>query len=211
MAIDSDVGAWTILSTTDAFQTEDGPGRWLYAVDVQARYFDPGSGANQYLVRPGIGYDLGNSLSVWAGYARIRSRNQAGRVADENRYWQQLSWTTGRWGKGKVTMRTRLEERSVSVGNDTGVVLRFLTKYTQPIGQNGGMGLILSLEPFVDLRDTDWGGQSGLGQNRASIGIEWRLSDKLNIETGYMNQFIFADSGSDRMNHLGIVNFKMKF
>lgn len=209
-ATDSDIGAWTIFTTTDAFQTDAGPSRWHYWVDAQARYFDIGSGTNQYLVRPAIGYDLGNNVSVWLGYARFRSRNSAGNVTDENRYWQQLGWTAGNWAGGKVTMRTRLEERSLSTGDDVGVVLRFMTKYTRPLGDDGSKSLILSLEPFVDLKDTDWGGESGLGQNRTYIGIGWRLSDRLNVETGYMNQFIFADSGADRMNHLAVVNFKLK-
>ena len=210
LATDDNDGLWTIFSTTDAFRSDDGASRWHYWFDAQARYFDLGSGINQYLVRPGIGYELGDNVSAWVGYARLRSRNRSGNVADENRYWQQLSWTAGRWNNGTFSMRTRLEQRSLSTGDDLGLVLRFMTKYVRPFGADGGRYLTVSLEPFVDLEDTDWGGQSGLGQNRTSVGFGWRISKSLSIEASYMNQFIWADSGEDRVNHLGVLNFKLK-
>lgn len=210
LATEDNDGLWTIFSTTGAFRSDDGASRWHYWFDAQARYFDLGSGINQYLVRPGIGYKPGDNVSAWAGYARLRSRNRAGSVADENRYWQQLSWTAGQWNNGTFSMRARLEQRSLSTGDDLGLVLRLMTRYVRPFGADASSYVTVSLEPFVDLRDTDWGGDSGLGQNRLSIGVGWRVSKSLVLEAGYMNQYIFADSGEDRVNHLGVLNFKLK-
>jgi len=198
------------FSTTDSFQSDVGVSRWHYWLDAQARYLDLGSGVNQWLVRPGLGYEINDNLKAWVGYARFRTRNRAGNVADENRYWQQMDWTAGRWNGGKFTMRARLEQRSVSVGDDLGVVLRFMTKYVRPIGGDHNISLILGLEPFVDLRDTDWGGESGLGQNRSLIGVGWRLGDSVSVEAGYMNQYIWIDGGEDRINHLGVLSFKVR-
>ena len=178
---------------------------------LQGRYFDIGSGVNQYLVRPAIGYRLGGSVQVWAGYARFRTRNQSGAVADENRTWQKLNWSLGQVFDGTITMRARLLQRNVNTGNDIGRVLRFLTKYTQPIGDDGKKSLILSIEPFFDLRDTDWGGDDGIAQNRTYIGVGWHLRDKLTIETGYMNQFVWSNNSENTSNHLGVINFKVKF
>ncbi len=182
-AADDDFGVWSVLNATDAFHTESGPSRWRYWIDAQARYFDLGSGVNQYLVRPAIGYQLGGSVQVWAGYARFRSRNRSGAVADENRTWQQVNWTVGQWLGGTVTMRTRLLQRNLSTGDDTGLVLRFLAKYTRPIGDNGKKSLIIGVEPFFDLRDTDWGGDDGILQNRVSVGVGWPVRENLTIET----------------------------
>jgi len=78
------------------------------------------------------------------------------------------------------------------------------------MGQAGGTYLTVALEPFVDLNDTDWGGDSGLAQNRASLGLGWRVSDKLTVEAGYMNQFIWVDGGENRLNNVGTLNFKVK-
>lgn len=207
-AADDETGIWTIVSMTDAFQTDDGPSRWLYWFDAQARYVEFDSGANQWLVRPGIGYQINDKLRGWVGYARLRNRNAAGRVTDENRYWQQLDWPVGRFGRGQVTMRARLEQRSLSSGDDLGVVLRLMTRYQQPVGEN--LRLSLSLEPFVDLRDTDWGGDSGLAQNRLTVGLGWPLNDRVSLEAAYMNQYVWVDNGRERMNHIGLLNFRIK-
>ena len=210
-ATENDSGIWTIFSTTDSFAGDDAPSRWHYWFDAQARYFDPGSGANQWLVRPGIGYEIRDGVKVWAGVARIRSRNSAGRVTDENRYWQQIDWRAGQLLGGRVTMRVRLEQRSIDRGDDLGVVLRFMTKYVRPVSTDGKSSLILGLEPFVDLRDTDWGGDSGIAQNRTFVGLGRRISSKLTLEAGYLNQYIFADSAEDRVNHLAVLTIKAKF
>jgi hypothetical protein len=106
-------------------------------------------------------------------------------------------------------MRARLEQRSVSVSNDTGLVLRLMAKYMRPIGSSGKTSLILGIEPFVDLRDTDWSGDAGLKQNRSTIGVGWQVSDALLLETSYMNQYIWRDSAEDRSNHLAVLNFRL--
>lgn len=209
-ATENEPGAWLTISTTDAFQSDGQDSRWHYWFDAQARYFDIGSGINQWLARPGIGYEINDNAKAWVGYARFRTRNRAGNVSDENRYWQQIDWHAGHWNNGRVSMRVRLEQRSVSVGDDLGLVVRFMTKYVRPIGQDGASNLVVGIEPIFDLRDTDWGGDSGLAQNRAFIGLGRRLSDRFSIEAGYMNQYIWVDNGEDRSNHFAVLNFKAK-
>lgn len=210
-ATESEPGIWTIFSTTNAFSSQDSASRWHYWFDAQARYFDPGSGANQWLVRPGIGYEFDNGVKAWVGYARFRSRNKAGRVADENRYWQQFDWSAGQWQGGRITMRARLEQRSIDIGDNLGVVLRFMTKYVRPFAGDSNKSLIVGLEPFVDLRDTGWGGDAGIRQNRSLIGIGWRVSDKFTLESGYLNQYVWVDGAEDRVNHLAVLALKATF
>ena len=210
-ATEDDIGIWAIFSTTDAFDTESGPSRWRYWFDAQARYFDIGSGVNQYVLRPGVGYDISSNMSVWAGYGYFHSRSASGATITENRFWQQLSWNVARMGGGELSMRARLEERSLSSGDDLGLVLRYMAKYVKPIGESKGIDLIFSLEPFFKLNDTDWGGDTGLGQVRTVIGVGWKLTPKAGIETGYMNQYILRDNAGNLMNHIAVVNFKVKF
>ena len=209
-ATEDDLGTWMTFSTSDAFQTDGQNSRWHYWFDAQARYFDLGSGVNQWLVRPGIGYELGDNIKAWVGYARFRTRNAVGNVADENRYWQQVDWSAGHWIGGRVSMRVRLEQRYISTGDDTGLVLRFMTKYARPIGDSGTTNLIVGIEPFFALRDTDWGGESGFGQNRVFVGVGKRVSDRITVEAGYMNQFLLRDNAENRRNHFGALNFKVK-
>lgn len=205
------VGGWAVLTITDAFHTDAGPSRWRYWIDAQARYFDIGSGTNQYLVRPAIGFKPGNNLSVWAGFARFRTRGASGAVVDENRYWQQLSGSAGEWLGGTVTVRARLLQRFINVSDDMSLLLRTLVRYEREIGDDGKRSLILGLEPFFDLRTTDWSGEPGLSQNRVFVGIGWRARDRLSIETGYMNQFLRVGDGEDIRNHLLVVNFRTRF
>ena len=207
LAFESAPGAWAVVTLTDSFRNDGDASRWQYWVDAQARYFDLGSGINQWLLRPAIGYELRNGVRVWLGYARFRTRGGSGAVVNENRLWQQVDWTVGEWLGGRVTMRARLLERTVDVGDDTGLRLRYQTKYVRPF-DNGTKQFIVGLEPFFDLNDTDWGGKRGLVQNRLLVGIGWRANDHLALEAGYMNQILVVDNAPDLMNHLGVINFR---
>ena len=210
-ATDDNTGLWTIFTTTDSFPSDSGSSRWSYWFDGQVRLPDLGSGATQFLARPGIGYRPGDNLQMWAGYARIESESASGVSSFENRYWQQLNWKAGDALGGSFSMRTRLVERNVSNGDDTGLVLRFRAQYSRPIGGEGNKNLILSLEPFYNLNDTDWSGKSKLSQNRSVVGVSWKLNPKLTLVTAYMNQFVWRDSAEDSSNHIAVMNFNVKF
>ena len=212
-AVESDSGVWLIAVATDRFPSRDSeaPSRWHYWVDAQARYPDIGSGVNQLLIRPGVGYDISPTLSLWAGYARFRSHGSSGNTVTEDRYWQQLSWRARNWGDSSLSTRLRLEERDLSTGSDTGIVLRAQLKYVRKLVAGGDTDLIASIEPFFDLRDTDWGANSGLSQNRLYVGLGWKLTGKTGIEVGYQNQYRFVDTGQDRMDHLAMVSLKTRF
>ncbi|MGD8810009.1 MAG: DUF2490 domain-containing protein [Gammaproteobacteria bacterium] len=210
-AADDDIGAWAIFSATNSITRHGEATRWHYGFDAQARYFDFGSGANQWLVRPSIGYELDSGVRLWVGYARLRSRSRTGRTADENRYWQQIDWPARQWLNGQVTMRARLEQRSVSIGQDLGLELRFMTRYVRPLAGTGEKNLVLSIEPFMNFRDTDWSGKSRLSQNRTFVGVGWRAGTKLTMEAGYMNQYFWFDQSEDQSNHLAVLTFKTQF
>ena len=210
-ATDDNTGLWAVFTTTDAFPSDSGKSRWSYWFDGQARLPEIGSGATQFLARPGIGYRPGDNLQMWVGYARIESESASGFHSFENRYWQQLNWKAGNALGGTFTMRARLLQRNTSTGDDVGVVFRFRTQYSRPIGTQGDKNLIVSLEPFYNLNDTDWSGKSKVSQNRTVVGVAWKLSDKLTLVTAYMNQFVWRDNAEDSSNHVAVVNFNVKF
>lgn len=211
MATDSDFGTWLVLSMTDRLPTADGSSRWRYWFDAQARYSDVGSGSNQLLFRPGIGYDVTPTLSTWAGYARFRTHAKSGNTITEDRFWQQLSWRFRDWDSSSLSLRFRLEQRSLSIGDDTGVVLRTRLKYVRKLQASDRTSLVASLEPFVNLRNTDWGADSGLAQLRSYLGVAWRLTNKSTFEAGYQNQYFIIENAENRMRHLAMLYFKTKF
>jgi len=140
-------------------------------------------------------------------------RRQSGfsTVFDSTRHWQQVNWRVGELLGGTLSARARLEQRSVSIGDDIGQVARVMLKFVRPFSGASGSYWIASLEPFVSLSDTDWGVEKGLGQNRFAVGIGRPVGEHLVIEAGYMNQYIFRDTAEDISNHLAVIHFKMKF
>ncbi len=211
VATEDNVGIWGIFTTEDAFDNAEGPSRWRYWFDAQLRYFDVGSGINTYQLRPGIGYTISDNMVAHAGYMYVHASNGAGRTVTEDRLWQQLTWNVARWSHGTLSMRARFQQRSVSTGDDLGWQFQYQMKYVRPLGGTENLDFIVSVEPFFILRDTDWGANSGLSQNRTAIGLGWELSPTIAIETGYMHQYIPLDNAEDLVNHLGVVNFKVKF
>ena len=91
--------------------------RWW--LDAQLRHQGDDSGFEQFIARPGLGYAVTERATLWAGYAWIATERDAGR-SDEHRLWQQLTWSE-RYQTVSVLLRTRLEQRFVEDGDDTGL------------------------------------------------------------------------------------------
>lgn len=209
-AADESPGTWIGGILTDDFAAAGTQGRGLFAVEAQGRYFDIGSGLNQYLLRSGVGYKLSGSLQAWVGYGRFRVRPGQGSPVDENRYFQQLNWSAGEYLGGELKVRARLLQRSVTNGDDVALVARLLLDYSRALNTANPTTLNLRLEPFYDLRDTDWGGKAGLTQNRIYAGLGWQLSQHYVLETGYMKQFLWRDDARNLSNHLLVIQLRAK-
>lgn len=202
--VDNDLGLWLVLLGQGSAAPIDarlGKLRWWF--DGQARFLDESNGFAQSLIRPGIGYALTDRVTAWGGYAWIRSTPGAGRNSEEHRGWQQVTWST-RLDSLAIGSRTRLEQRFVDTGHDTGWRLRQFVKLTHPLPLHPRLGLAGYDEAFFDLNDTDWGADTGFAQNRLFAGFSWRLdgAGKIVAECGYLNQFIRNPSRADPMNHI---------
>lgn len=207
-AADNAGGAWAILSAADHFGDDSEPSRWRYAFDTQYRYFDRSGGLTTVLIRPSVGYDLRPGLAVFAGYAYFESELADGRNRHENRIFEQLSWSALRRDWGTLSLRTRLAQRYIEGGDDVGLWVRQMVRLDVPMEGSRDPRLVLSLEPFFNLRDTDWGAESGFVQNRSFVGLNFRAAKKLRIEAGYMNLYVRRRSAEDLANHLLVVNFR---
>lgn len=203
-------GSWNVFTTTGAFTDDGSETRWRYWFDTQARYFDIGSGINQWLVRPAVGYEIRQGVNAWLGYARFRARSGSGVVVDEDRAWQQINWKAGWFRGGRVSMRVRLEQRWLSSGDDVGLVMRYRAQYVRPLGDGGRSKLTVGLEPFFDLRDTDWGARAGLSQNRLYVLVGRPISDRVSLDVGYMNQLFLLEQAENRSNHHLVLGISFK-
>jgi hypothetical protein len=207
---ENDAGVWSAFSVSDHFEVEGKPQRWHYWLDAQVRYFDIGSGASQWLLRPGVGYAISSDLTARGGYARFETRSRAGVSAHENRLWQQLRWRTWRGDRGSFDMRLRFEQRQISLGDDTRHVGRLRLGYVPSVDAAHRVGLTGYAEAFFDLGDTDWGGSSGLSQLRLFLGATFVINDDWAIDTGYLNQRFDADRLEDLSNHIALLHVKLR-
>jgi len=162
--------------------------RVLGWIDAHARFRDDGETLDTVILRPGIGWRVNARLDVWAGYARIEGR-RAGRDLEEERAWQQATYPLAEWAGGRLTGRTRLEQRFRDTGDDTGWRLRQFLRYGRPFAGTD-FGIVVSNEAFFGLNQADWGQRSGFDQNRALIGGYFQPRKSLRIEAGYLNQYI---------------------
>lgn len=210
-ADDDDAGAWLVFAASGPLPEALGSGGVSFAIDLQARYFDVGSGANQQLVRPSVAYALDDHWSVHAGYARLRTRPRSGPTVTEDRLWEQLSWRGTVADGASLGVRLRAEHRFLSIGDEVGQVLRVQLSYARPIGSHGNTDLVVSIEPFLELRDTDYGARTGVSQNRIYLGLRWPLSGKASLSAGYLNQRFFRDDAEDIDNHLALVGLETRF
>lgn len=198
-----DFAAWGAIQGQGSFIGDKSEAsKWQWWMEGQGRLFNDASHLGQSIIRPGVGYKLSNQLSVWLGYAWINTSPLGKQDTDENRIWQQLSWNDA-FSWGNLATRTRLEQRLLNNGNDTGWRFRQFIKYTHPLYAKR---VYLSLwdEVFVNINSTDWGANNGFGQNRMFAGLGLFIDPKRHyrFELGYMNQYVQHENRSDQMNHI---------
>ena len=160
-----------------------------------------------------MGIQLTPNTNVWVGYAWINELPASGNpVFDENRIWQQVLWSK-KVGQRKLFSRSRLEQRFVETGSDTGWRFRQFVKADRPLYEGSPVSLVAWDEVFIDLNETDFGQQGSFSQNRAFLGIGRKFSGPSSpqLEVGYLNQFLRRRSAGDRFNHILSVNWFLSF
>ena len=112
---------------------------------------DEASRFSQGVLRPGIGYTVGRGWTVWGGYAYVRTDPPySTSTTTEQRIWEQASWS-GAIRTTALSSRTRMEQRFVSTGSDTGWRLREFVKVTRPLSARGIWSAVVSDEYFLNL------------------------------------------------------------
>lgn len=201
-----DGGLWTAWFSQGDVAACDGPLKWWF--DGQLRFLDDADGFHQSLLRPGVGWSLSESLTLWGGYGWIHTSPVAGNDFDEHRIWQQLTWSESGdlW---TFALRPRLEQRFVETGDDVGWRFRQLFRVQRQLPSRPGLSLVMWDEVFYGLDGTDWGAASGFDQNRAFAGLGWKHQpdSRLRTEIGYLNQTIDSPRRADRVHHILSVNF----
>jgi hypothetical protein len=164
------------------------------------RFGDDASTFAQGIIRPGVGYSLSRAWTVWLGYAYIRTEPPyASTSTYESRLWEQATWS-GRVGSSRLSSRTRLEERFVSTGSQTGWRLREFVKLIVPIASRWSG--VVSDEFFYNLNSTNYGATAGPDRNRFFIGPGVSVSPTVTIEFGYLHQYTFRNNAPDKIDNV---------
>ena len=185
-------------------------GYLLYFVELQPRFGNDASELSQMMLRGAAGVKVSDTVSLYQGYANVRTQPAGGNETREHRSFQQVSWSLGNPGGVALSSRTRIEQRWLSNGDDTGWRLRQMIRAAVPVKDGSKVALLGWVEGFAALNDTDWGARSGLDRVRGFAGVELPLSGKSTIETGYLNQYVRTAAGPNQMDHVFTVNLMLR-
>lgn len=191
---DSNLGNWLIYIGNKKLNTE-----WNLHHEVQYRNYNAIGDLEQLLLRTGVGKNLteGNN-NLLLGYGFIRSENYANEeeiVVNEHRIFQQFI-TRQTIGKVGVQHRYRFEQRFVE--DDFKLRFRYFLGLSYPISEQ----FYLSSYNEIFLNTI----QNAFDRHRLYCGLGYKISDKVKVELGYMNQFLTA-LNRDQFNLLAFVNF----
>lgn len=159
---------------------------------------------NQLFVRPSIGYQLTDHLSIWQGYGWIT--NYIPTFTREQRIWQQLLHEKD-FSKFRLINRLRLEERFIQDVNGVPLRTRYLLRAMFPIEKTKKWFFVTSDELFVNFDSHFHGPQAGIDQNRFFVGLNHKISDNVSLEGGYQMQYLNKQLPTqDRLNHIILIN-----
>ncbi len=194
-----DTQGWTALFVNGAPVDDSKALLWF---DGHARFSEDVSRLGVSIIRPGVGYRVNDGLALWGGYARVVSRATGRDNITENRIWQQATFGIASGTLGTLTGRTRLEQRFLNTGDDTGWRVRQFFRWLKPVGDR--WSVTAWNETFVHLNDTDFGAEAGFDQNRFFVGLRWRAFDAFSLEGGYLLNTINGPASTANNNNFSI-------
>jgi len=179
------------------------------------------------LLRPGVNFYFNPSFTGTVGYAFIPQLRSSGEVTaylPEHRVWEQMVFThrvkTGKHRPAAtVSHRLRIEQRHIprfhregnslaGDGHQYAGRLRYFVRGVVPLAQQSG-GNAFEKGWFAALQNEiffNTGGFSATGktfdQNRAYMAAGYRLNRQLDLEMGYMNQYITGAGQASTNNHI---------
>ncbi len=171
-----------------------------FYADVQIRSADNWDYVRNVLIRPGLTYHFNSKNNVTVGYAYVGSYNKLPEPSKnsltENRIWEQYI-NNAKFGNVSLQNRFRLEQRFIEqqTQNVFAQRLRYFVRTIIPLTKqqqafNKGPFAAVQNEIFFNIQNKDKLNNSIFDQNRVYCAIGYRFSKKVDLEAGYMNQYI---------------------
>lgn len=207
------------------FHTQKVSEHWGYSFDAQLRSHDELSYLKHIMLRPSANYYFSKNKVGALGYAYIATY---GRNADndhtfrpEHRIWQQYMYTHKIAPHVSLSHRFRLEQRflgNTAVDkNDRYFAQRFryFARTIIPIQNDSavfakGPFAALQNEVFVNVQHKNKVNKHFFDQNRAYVAVGYRINKMIDLETGYLNQYI-KQAEAYTINHIAQLAIYTRF
>lgn len=163
-----------------------------YYFEPQLRLIEDAYVFNQSLLLGGLGYEINQNVSLFAGTGWILTKTSEGMLNNERRLWQQVSWSVIKKDNLNVMSRTRLEERKRISTRHTALRFRERLWVRIPFKEQGKYFWSCFDEIFFNLNHPAWVSSYVVEQNRAFMGIAVKLSQSTMVDVGYLNQYLRA-------------------
>ena len=199
------------------------PSKFLAYMEVNPRIGDDVTNIDQLLLRPAIGYQLTENLSIWQGYGWVGYFNQKhtppqSPFFQESRIFQQVIYTH-KFSNFQFMSRTRMEERWIEHTAGTALRFREMLKVSYPLPMAPDWALVGYDEIFINLKSVDTiddaihgvkGPGAGIDQNRLFVGVNKTFNQYFNVDLGYQNQMINSRTvggNANLINHILLLQF----
>ncbi|MXV52959.1 DUF2490 domain-containing protein [Pedobacter sp. HMF7647] len=173
---------------------------WGLHFDGQVRSADNWRYVRNVLIRPGITYHFNPKNNVTVGYAYVGTFNRLVGVPKnsltESRIWEQYINNMS-FGAVSLQNRFRLEQRFIERQADDifSQRLRYFVRTIIPLAKQEGKfskGPYAALqdEIFFTIQNKEKLNDSFFDQNRVYGAVGYRFSPKVDLEAGYINQYV---------------------
>jgi len=187
---------WTSVGATVKLD-----GDWRLSHDVVGRFSDNRGGLYEIEAATLIGYKLGDTVTLAAGYVHNPQYADGDFTVLERRAREQVNFDNlAKIGSGTLSARLRMEQRWRDGVDGTAWRARPFLRWSMPLV--GKSKLLLSNETFFNLNSTSFQSQDGLDRMRNLAAISVPLSKEISAEAGYLNQHFFVRGVPDNTDHV---------
>lgn len=194
------------------FHTQKFSKHWGALFDAQFRSADDWKYLKNPLIRPAVSYYFNPNQFASVGYLFTGTYNHApagNTFRREQRTWEQFIHNHKLNTSIAVQHRFRLEQRYVDQLQDKDAYFaqrfRYFVRGVVPLKKvntfSKGAFVGLQNEVFANVQNRDKVNGSVFDQNRAYVSLGYRLSKQMDVEAGYLNQFI-NQVEQNTMNHV---------
>ncbi len=176
--------------------------KFKWAVINETRTRDDSSKGSRFhenLLYSQVVYQLNNNASLSLGYAHIWISPLDGPSFQESRPYQDFVWNHD-ISTFKLTSRSRMEQRIRETTGDTGYRARQLLKISHPLPLINGLSVYVGDEVLFYMNENTFG-KKGFSENRIFSGLSYQATKKMDVDLGYMGQYVDTTSDKNTYTH----------